>query len=103
GTRLRGWKVEADRWRVELPKTWRFSQLWADGVRRFRPRANAGNYLHIADAAPPDEIYPGEGDNRFHFSPGDIRSDWHNLGDVDVLTFHHWTMSRLPIDSIDDA
>ena len=37
----------------------------------------------------------------FQFKPGDIRADWTNLQDVEVIVYHFWTDSHLPIKSVD--
>jgi hypothetical protein len=36
----------------------------------------------------------------FEFKPGDIRADWRNLADVEVIVYHFWTDSHLPIQSV---
>ncbi|MFM8709240.1 MAG: hypothetical protein ACKOHK_14465 [Planctomycetia bacterium] len=42
----------------------------------------------------------GKGHDRFVFAGDDLRDDWANLADVEVVAVHKWTMSRLPIGSI---
>jgi hypothetical protein len=37
----------------------------------------------------------------FEFKPGDIRADWTNLSDVEVIVYHFWTDSHLPIQTVD--
>lgn len=108
GTRLTGWRVTADgRWQVHLPEVergeWDFCQIWVNGERRYRPRLPKDGYYFIEAEAPPTEENQGKGYDRFVFKEGQIRSDWRNLGDVDVLVFHMWTMSRLRIKSVDDS
>jgi hypothetical protein len=108
GRRLTGWTVESDgRWTLAIPEVargeWEFEQLYVDGERRSRPRLPESGYFTIADAAPPSDAAKGKGSDRFHFAPGELRSDWNALGDVDVLCFHLWSMSRMRIASIDDA
>ncbi|MDO8545198.1 MAG: right-handed parallel beta-helix repeat-containing protein, partial [Opitutaceae bacterium] len=39
----------------------------------------------------------------FEFKPGDIRADWTNLSDVEVIVYHFWTDSHLPIKSVNTA
>src|SRR6185503_10565531 len=45
--------------------------------------------------------FKGEGDNAFHWAADDINPNWRNRDDIELLSFHKWTMSRLPIDAID--
>jgi hypothetical protein len=108
GRRLTGWNVESDgRWTLAIPEVargeWKFEQLYVGGERRSRARLPESGYFTIADAAPPSEAAKGKGSDRFHFAPRELRSDWNALGDVDVLCFHLWSMSRMRIASIDDA
>lgn len=106
GVRLSGWSRTGDgRWQAQIPEAargeWYFQQLFVNGERRFRPRLPRKGYYYIDGEVP----YPQEkwyGADRFRFKPGDIRADWRNLGDVEVLPFHYWTMSRLPIASLDE-
>jgi hypothetical protein len=107
GKKLSGWNVHDGKWELSLPEVkegrWKFSQLFVNNVRRFRPRAAGGKYLNIAAAAPTNEAFKGEGDNRFHYGDDDVSSAWKNPSEIEFLTFHRWTMSRLPVDSIDPA
>lgn len=108
GRRLRGWRVDQDgRWRLVLPEVaagkWAFSQLFVNGQRRWRPRLPAEGYFHIAGELEPSGEGVGRGVDRFQYEPGSIRADWANLQDVEVLVFHSWSMSRLPIRDVDPA
>lgn len=105
GVRITGWEVRDGRWRVHLPDvsggSWRFSQLWVNGERRFRPRLPKSGYYTIADTLAPS---PGAtGYDGIVFSPGDVRADWANLNDVELLGFQTWTMARMRIKSVDEA
>ncbi|HEX8524838.1 MAG TPA: right-handed parallel beta-helix repeat-containing protein, partial [Tepidisphaeraceae bacterium] len=105
GKKLSGWKVEGGKWVLEIPEVkegkWKFSQLFVNDARRFRPRAGGGKYLRIEADAPTNEAFKGEGDNRFVYAAGDLDAKWKNLSEVEVLSFHRWTMGRLPVDSVD--
>jgi hypothetical protein len=108
GKALTGWKVDGDgRWQMDLPAVkggkWRFTQLFVDGQRRYRPRLPKQGYYHIAEKAAPTGRFKGKGDDRFGFQGEEIRKDWHNLGDVEVLAFHQWATSRLRIEKVDPA
>jgi hypothetical protein len=105
GVRVTGWQVGADgRWRVKLPEVaagkWHFTQLFVNGQRRPRPRLPEHGYYHIAGALERTSEARGPGVDRFRFANGEIHADWHNLHDVEVLAFHNWTMSRLPVKSV---
>jgi hypothetical protein len=38
----------------------------------------------------------------FRFRAGDLRSDWTNLQDMEIVKLFSWSSTRLPIKSIDD-
>jgi hypothetical protein len=40
---------------------------------------------------------------RFEFTEGDIKPEWKNLGDVEVVVYHFWIDSHFPIQSIDET
>jgi len=92
-------------WTVTLPEvkagTWRFSQLFVNGQRRYRPRFPKVGYYNIAAEVPPSDAAKGHGFDRFGFRSTDIDRNWHNLEDVELLCFHIWDMSRMQIGSID--
>ena len=106
GVRLSGWKAGSNGiWRLNLPEvksgSWRFSQLWVNGERRYRPRLPRNGYYAIAEGLPPSEKAAGKGIDRFRFASGEIDGGWANLGDVEVLGFQVWTMVRMRIQSVD--
>ncbi len=108
GRVIKGWRVESagdqPRWTVELPDVkagrWNFSQLFVNDQRRFRPVLPASGWYTIAGTLDPSPASAGKGHDRFVFSGDDLRADWANLGDVEVVAVHRWTMSRLPIATI---
>jgi len=107
GVPLKGWKRDRQgRWQLHIPEVergeWLFSQLFVNGQRRYRPRLPKEGYHYIEETVPPTPKAKGRGYDRFQFKQGDIRSDWKNLEDVEVLCFHSWTMSRMRIASIDE-
>lgn len=107
GRRITGWRVEADgTWVVDLPEVrdrrWSFRQLWVDGESR--PRARKPNQGFLRVAGFPDggrEVHYHTDCQRFEFRSGDLDPSWTNLGDVEVIVYHFWTDSHLPIRSID--
>lgn len=108
GRVIGGWSVHAadggTRWTVALPEvkegTWNFSQLFVNDQRRFRPVHPASGWHTIAGMLPPSPAAAGKGHDRFVFSGDDLRADWANLDDVEVVAVHRWTMSRMPIGGI---
>ncbi len=108
GERITGWRLAGQgRWQVTLPDVrsgrWNFIQLFVNGQRRFRPRLPKSGYAFIADGLPPTTANTKDGFDQFRFAPGQIRANWHNLEDVEVLPFHIWTMSRFRIQKVDAA
>ncbi len=107
GRLIRSWEPSADgrgHWMARLPAVeageWRFGQLFVNGQRRFRPVLPAAGWYTIAATLPPSPAAAGKGHDGFGFSDGDIRSDWTNIGDVEVVAVHRWSMSRMRIAAI---
>jgi len=108
GQRITGWKKDAHGWwTVNLPEVkagnWNFVQLFADGQRRSRSRLPKEGYYTIAEASAPSAKSAGKGSDGLVFAERNIRGDWHNLSDVEVLGFQVWTMARLRIESVDEV
>lgn len=108
GERITGWKVTGkNRWETTLTDvtagSWNFSQLYVNNERRYRPRLPKNGYYHIAGDLPATAKNAGKGYDRFRFHANEIRVDWHNRGEVEVLPFHVWTMSRFRIAEVDTA
>jgi hypothetical protein len=106
GRRIAGWQVDAEgRWHADLPEVkagqWHFIQLFVNDQRRFRPRLPKQGYYKIARKLDPSPKAGGRGFDRFGYSEGELDPAWANLGDVEVVAFHQWAASRMPIDSID--
>ena len=110
GRRITGWRKSNDQlWVATLPEVasgqWRFRQLYVNGQQRVRARTPNEGFLRVV-ACP--EGTPKTADyhkacQSFQFKPGDIRVDWTNLQDVEVIVYHFWTDSHLPIQSVDTA
>lgn len=108
GLRLKGWSVSPQgRWTVQLPdvlaKGWNFTQLYVDGVRRSRPHLPKTGYYRIEREVAPSDAVRGQGFDRFGFKPGDLRQEWQNSPDIEILAFHNWSVSRLRPGRIDEA
>ncbi len=107
GVKLSGFKAdEKGRWVLQIPEVqkgeWTFNQLWVNGERRYRPRLPKNSYYTIEGEVPATPAAGGKGYDRFKFRKGEIKSDWKNRDDVEVLTFHQWEMSRFLIANVDD-
>jgi len=106
GRRITGWKkYEGNIWMAELPQVrqglWKFRQLYVNGRRRPRARIPNEGFLRVAGF--PDgglEVGYHTDCRRFEFAPGDLDPHWTNLQDIDVIVYHFWTDSHLPIESI---
>ena len=110
GRAITGWQVQPDgRWRTAIPEVgpgrWSFRQLYVNGASRRRARTPNEGFLRVAgcpEGTPKSVGYQTDCQS-FEFAPGDIRPDWHNLRDVEVVVYHFWTDSHLPIRSVDPA
>jgi hypothetical protein len=96
GVRITRWQVTAEgRWQTTLDDVqagnWSFAQLFVNDQRRYRPRLPKQDYYHIAEQL---------GRREFGFAGDEIRADWANLSDVEVMPFHDWAASRMRIGSV---
>jgi hypothetical protein len=117
GKKITGWiNAGGNAWTAQLNSgsVQNFEALYYNGQRRSRPRTTVNAYLY--NAGP---VYTGakatnctvpvgsqyECFDRFYFSNSDVASNYHSmaLGDVEVLDFEKWTMSRLRLQSVDEA
>jgi hypothetical protein len=107
GQRINGWtETRQGWWKTHLEDVengnWNFIQLFVNGQRRYRPRLpKEGYYYFIEEEVSPTEASKEKGYDRLKFPEGAIRDDWCNPNDVEVLCFHIWCMSRLPLGSVD--
>ncbi|MFH1007716.1 MAG: right-handed parallel beta-helix repeat-containing protein, partial [Candidatus Latescibacterota bacterium] len=107
GLRIKGWQeTETGWWQAHLPEVENgqsnFTQLFVENQRRYRTRLPREGYAFIAEEIPPTPGSEGKGFDRFGFHDGDLRSDWHNLSDVEALCFHIWEMSRMRLAHVDE-
>ena len=108
GNPVTGWEERSDgTWVTHLPSVergqWYFRQLFVNGERRFRAQTpNRGEgYYFIDELVRPDERTALINRKAFRFKPGDIRADWKNLQDVEILKFFGWDETRLTISRVD--
>ena len=61
----------------------------------------AAGWHTIAAEVAPSPANAGKGHDRFACVANDLEPEWSNLGDVEVVVTHLWSMSRLPIAAIE--
>jgi hypothetical protein len=117
GKQVTGWKnTSGNVWTVALsPANFQnFEGLFYNGERRFRPRTTASGYLYNAgpvfdSASSANCSLQVEGQwecfDRFYFHGNDVAANYHSLalGDVEILDFEIWTMSRMRLQSVDSV
>ena len=106
GRLITDWKETAPgRWETTVKEVaegkWYFEQLFINDQRRFRATLPKNGYFTVfrgiqsaRQQDPPD---------RFFFGDAPFRSDWKNLNDIEVQTFHLWTMDHLRVQEVDDV
>ena len=107
GIQVKGWeKYKKNIWRTYIPEVkagnWEFNQIYVNGALRKRARIPNEGFFRVAgfpDGGP--EIHYHTDCQRFEYAPGDIDPNWKNINDVEVIVYHFWTDSHLPIQSID--
>lgn len=107
GRRITGWvKHDENIWKTTLEEVkagkWVFGQLFVNGRRCVRARTPNEGFFRVAGF--PDggrEVNYHTDCQRFEYRPGDIKPEWAELGDAEVIVYHFWTDSHLPIESID--
>jgi hypothetical protein len=108
GRTITGWKpYKNGLWTAKLPEVakgeWSFRQLYVNGASRQRARTPDTGFLRVKgfpDGKPPEVHYHTDC-QRFEYAEGELNPKWTNLQDVEVIVYHFWTDSHLPIQSID--
>ena len=80
---------------------WNPDQLFVNGRRADRTRLPKQGWYTIKAAPVTDKWQDGQ--DNFTFNDGEIKADWRNLGDVDVVALTLWIEARMPIKSVDEA
>ncbi|MBN2329378.1 MAG: right-handed parallel beta-helix repeat-containing protein [Candidatus Omnitrophica bacterium] len=107
GKTITGWKSHTGSvWSAELPEVrrgeWNFRQLFVNGEPRQRARIPNEGFFRVAGF--PDggrDVHYHTDCQRFEFAEGDMDPDWSDPEDIEVIVYHFWTDSHLPIQSID--
>jgi hypothetical protein len=103
GQPITGWvAVSASQWQTTLPSGTYFTQMWANGVRRYRPRTTPYGYLYITgeysttgSTTTVDEL--SYQTKAYLGVPPTIA----NLSDVELIDFEAWDVPHLHVASID--
>lgn len=108
GRRIAGWQVTPEgHWQVTLDEVksgrWMFAQLFVNDERRLRPRLPKQGYYQIAKQWPPSGKADGPGHDQIGYEGDQLKPDWANLTDVEVMVFQQWSASRLRIAEIDSS
>ncbi len=106
GQLITNWRIAGKQWTTTLPEAkdgkWSFTRLYVNGESRYRPRLPKQGYYFVRGELEPTAPNKDKGFDRFAFAPGAFQSDWHNLGDVEMLGMQIWTMARLRVASVDE-
>jgi len=104
GHHLTGWKRvpgKADLWQAEVPGVregkWYFRSLFIDGQRQQRARTPTEGFFRIQGAVQPGKPL------KFKFNPGDIKKQWAEDADVEVIAFFAWSNVRMQIREVDET
>lgn len=104
GRRLTGWKPlssQAGRWQVEVPEVragqWYFRKLFVNGQRAQRARTPNAGFYRIQGPSPQDKPV------KIRFKPGEIKKEWADDGDVEVIAFLAWAGIRMQICAVDET
>jgi hypothetical protein len=116
GMPVTGWKrQDGDIWVADVPAVKAgevyFRQLFVNGQRRDRARLPHNGWTTVVGSADTKtsnwagniEAKPGDDLSlrSFTFKPGDIRPDWTNLDDVEIVVLQYWMAARLRIQALD--
>lgn len=108
GKKVEGWKkIKNGLWAVDIPEVasgeWKFRQLYVNDKMRTRARKPNHGFLIVKgmpEGTPKTVGYHTDCQS-FEFAKGDIDPTWKNMDDVEVVVYHFWTDSHLPIQTID--
>ena len=104
GRRLTGWRPVAGKpglWQAEVAAVREgkgyFRQLFVNGQRMQRARTPNEGYYRIQGASPQDKPV------KLKFKPGEIKKEWADDGDVEVIALLAWADIRMQIRAVDEA
>ncbi len=99
GRVISGWKERPDgTWSTTIPDvrngTWRFRSLFVNGRRAVRCREPDSGFFRVKKAGKDKRT-------SFAFYEGDLKA-YRDLDDVELVFIHDWSISRVPVASIDE-
>ena len=87
-------------WQVEVPGVregeWYFRQLFVAGERKTRARTPNDGFFRIDGASPQDKPV------RIHYRGDDIRKEWAESGEVELIALLAWADIRMQIREVDE-
>ncbi|MDB6054041.1 MAG: hypothetical protein JWN25_1564 [Verrucomicrobiales bacterium] len=103
GRALRGWAPVPGKpglWQLEIPRVregkWYFRTLFVNGHRAQRARTPNSGFYRIQGGSPQDKPV------KIHFTPGDIKKEWAEDGDVELIAYLAWADLRMQIRAVDE-
>jgi hypothetical protein len=104
GLRITGWNPVSGQpglWQADVPAAregrWGFHSLFADGRRLQRARTPNQGFFRIQGGSPQDRPV------KLRFKPGEVRKEWAEAGDVEVVALLAWSDLRMQIRSVDET
>jgi parallel beta-helix repeat protein len=98
GRKITGWKRSGKNPSIWTANAgWDFRQLFVNGKRQTRARTPNEGFFRILGASPQDKPV------KLKFTPGDIKREWADSGDVEVIALLAWADLRMQIRSVDEA
>jgi parallel beta-helix repeat protein len=104
GQHITGWQPvpgQPGLWSVEIPAVrhgaWYFHELFVNGQRQIRARTPNADFFRIQGASPQDHPI------QIHYKPGDIKKEWADDGDVEVVAYLAWGDVRMQIRKVDET
>ncbi|HZH94316.1 MAG TPA: right-handed parallel beta-helix repeat-containing protein [Flavisolibacter sp.] len=82
--------------------SWTFRQLYVNG--KLQTRARTPNHAFFRVTGFPDggpEVHYQTRSSRFAYKAGDLNPKWKNITDIEIIVYHFWTDTHLPVKSID--
>ncbi len=102
GRKITGWKQrEKGIWETEIPEVksgeWYFHQLFVNGKRCQRARIPNDGFYHVDGEISLDEKAG------FTYRDDDIKPEWAEAGDIEVIALQAWAEIRMPIREVDTS
>lgn len=104
GRQISSWKQvpgKANLWQAQIPEAregrWYFRSLFVNGQRKQRARTPNKGFFRIDGASPKDRPV------KLKFHPGDIKKEWADAGDVEVIALLAWADFRMFIRAVDET